>query len=174
MPSASSPDTEVYHLAPYGRGNGQGIGVGYSVFEPPAASPMYAPVPSQFGGQPGSPPPGASRNPWSNGGAYPPQGRGPQPTAPSSGRMPNPTNHGAPPLPLPLPTGTGPSAANASRHGMQAAKSSRWSLKLPSLWPKATQKIRQAGYDKPNAGRQIGSPPRNFRSSGTAPRRTYR
>ena len=44
------PDRGVYQLAPYGRGTGQGIDVGYRLHEPPPASPNYAPVSgSSFG-----------------------------------------------------------------------------------------------------------------------------
>jgi pilus assembly protein CpaC len=41
-----APDQNVYQLAPYGRGAGYGIDVGYRLFDPAPASPMYAPVPT--------------------------------------------------------------------------------------------------------------------------------
>ncbi|MEX1096659.1 MAG: pilus assembly protein N-terminal domain-containing protein [Planctomycetales bacterium] len=40
------PDVGYYQLAPYGSGNGRGIDVGYSLFNPAPASPQYAPVPT--------------------------------------------------------------------------------------------------------------------------------
>lgn len=162
-----APDTQVYQLAPFGRGVGHGIGVGYSVYEPPPASPMYAPAPlpnrGTAYGQQTRPPVGA----WPQQGGYPPQGYGQQPGV--TPRLANPAVQGA----VPLPTGVDPSATNSPNYyGEQPAKSRRWSLR--SLWPKAAQKIRQAGYDRPSADRQFSAPPQNFPSRGTAPRRAYR
>ncbi len=46
-----SPDTGVYQIPPYGRGSGHGHNVGYHIFEPSPASPMYSPTVT--GPQPG-------------------------------------------------------------------------------------------------------------------------
>jgi pilus assembly protein CpaC len=140
-----APDTQVYQLAPFGRG------VGYSVFEPPPASSMYAtaslPNRGTAYGQQTRPPAGV----WPQQGVYPPQGYGQQLGV--TPRLANPAAQGA----VPLPTGAGPSATNSPNYGEQPAKSRRWSLR--SLWPKAAQKIRQAGYEQPCARRQINAPP---------------
>lgn len=49
-----APDTGVYQLGPYGSGADYGVDVGYSIFNPPAASPNYQPQPTApFGGMPG-------------------------------------------------------------------------------------------------------------------------
>lgn len=54
-----APDTGYYQLAPYGSGNGRGIDMGYSLFNPAPASPQYAPVPTNpYGGSAGPPPAG--------------------------------------------------------------------------------------------------------------------
>lgn len=47
-----SPDQEVYQLAPLGRGNGQGVPVGYRLFEPAPSQPNYTPQPGPAGGMP--------------------------------------------------------------------------------------------------------------------------
>lgn len=44
-----APDTGVYQLAPYGRGWGHGIDVGYRLFNPAPASRLYAPIPVESG-----------------------------------------------------------------------------------------------------------------------------
>ena len=41
-----NPDTEVYQVPPYGRGAGHAVPVGYRLFNPAPASPMYSPVPT--------------------------------------------------------------------------------------------------------------------------------
>lgn len=46
------PDTDVYQLAPYGRGNGNGHSVGYRVFEPAPAAGNINPQPGPAGGLP--------------------------------------------------------------------------------------------------------------------------
>ncbi len=46
------PDERVYQLAPYGSGSGVGMDVGYRLFNPAPASPMYSPVPNNaYGNQ---------------------------------------------------------------------------------------------------------------------------
>jgi pilus assembly protein CpaC len=44
--SEGVPDTGVYQLAPYGTGSSYGINVGYTIYEPSPASPLYSPVPT--------------------------------------------------------------------------------------------------------------------------------
>ena len=63
-----APNTGYFQLAPYGRGGGPGIDVGYRLFEPAPASPLYSPVPTApYGsGYPhgsGFPQPGANAYP---------------------------------------------------------------------------------------------------------------
>ncbi|MCC7423057.1 MAG: pilus assembly protein N-terminal domain-containing protein [Planctomycetaceae bacterium] len=46
------PDTDVYQLAPFGRGNGNGLSVGYRLFEPTPAAGNINPQPGPAGGIP--------------------------------------------------------------------------------------------------------------------------
>ncbi len=63
-----APDQQVYQLAPYGNGSGQGISIGYSQFNPAPAAPGYGPAPTMpFGG--------GQANPLGNN--APPPGGGP-------------------------------------------------------------------------------------------------
>ncbi len=96
--SEGSPDLEHYQLAPYGRGNGHGIPVGYSVYNPAPASPGIAPVPTgtHMGSTLHSPIP-------SNVHVPPPPSPQPQYPAPSYGTpLPGtsaPLQHGIQPIP---------------------------------------------------------------------------
>lgn len=76
--SEGAPDTGYYQLAPYGRGAGHGVDVGYRLFNPAPANPLYSPVPTDptgnMGAVPGVDPSGIQNS-------YPvPQMPGAQPT----------------------------------------------------------------------------------------------
>ncbi len=101
-----SPDQQVYQLAPYGRGNGQGLPVGYHNFEPAPSQPNYNPGPGN-GGSPTPAPaygmPGGQRAPMMG----PP---GAMPPAMGPGGIPNQMPAAPPPAARrPVPN-AGPSA----------------------------------------------------------------
>jgi pilus assembly protein CpaC len=55
--TAGAPDQRVHQLAPYGHGNGRGVEVGYTQFNPAPADPGYHPQPTQPFGAAGGPTP---------------------------------------------------------------------------------------------------------------------
>ncbi len=70
-----APDTGYYQLAPYGGGAGQGVNVGYRLFNPAPSSPIYSPVPTDPNGNIGAVPGvyGSSQNPVMDQQQYPVQ-----------------------------------------------------------------------------------------------------
>ncbi len=98
-----APDTEVYQLAPYGRGTGEGIGVGYGLFNPTPAAPGYPPAPAgnfrgDYAPQYGAPPQRSLPS-------YPGTGQ-PAPYSPGfqpGGPQPAQPQYGQPPIPTPAP-----------------------------------------------------------------------
>lgn len=130
-----APDQNVYQLAPYGNGSGQGIPVGYSNYNPAPASPGYGPAPTNpFGGNQGpttigpgeaygTAPFGSSGNRYQ---VTPPTRRNPAPPAP--GNLNPQGNFNQPPLaPIPnpnlpssRPTPIGPSAGRFNGYSSPA------------------------------------------------------
>ena len=123
-----APDTRVYQLAPYGRGAGHGMEVGYSVFNPTPAAPGYAPQPSA----PYGPQPQAGPQQYQNQQGYPTPAGPPNGYQPPLTPSPDPSmsQQFAPRgLPYNTPSGVQPAGHNSSRYGTP-----RQSEVRPSLW----------------------------------------
>lgn len=96
-----APDKEVYQLQPYGREAGQGVPVGYRMFNPAPASPYYPPMNTGTYQQ------GATTQPIPQSGTFPNQPRPVRPPGPIR------SNQHQPLPPPPAPGVSGPQARSA-------------------------------------------------------------
>lgn len=121
-----APDTEVYQLAPYGRGTGEGIGIGYGLFNPTPGAPGYPPAPAgnfrgDYAPQYGAPPQRALPS-------YPGPGQ-PGSYGPDFQPQPAQPQYGPPPIPTPAPGAA--SAGYPQQSWISPAGGTRWQQQQP-------------------------------------------